>query len=126
MYCFLVQRKYIVLTLRMYFFKLHFIDYAITVVLIFPFCPHPPSTPTPSVNTLYHCSCPWVMLISSLATSLPVLYATSPWLFSNYLFVVLNPLTSSATPPIPLPSGNYQNALRIHDSLSVLICLFCF
>ena len=31
-----------------YFFKLYFIDYAITVVLIFPLSPLPPSTPIPS------------------------------------------------------------------------------
>ena len=38
------------------FFKLYFIDYAITVVPIFPLCPSPPSTPTPSGNphTIVH------------------------------------------------------------------------
>ena len=29
------------------------------------------------------------------------MYFTSPWLFCNYLFVLLNPLTSSAILPLP-------------------------
>ena len=38
------------------FLKIYFIDYAITVVPIFPLCPSPPSTPTPSGNphTIVH------------------------------------------------------------------------
>ena len=82
-----------------FIFKLYFIDYAITVVLIFS--PLPPSTqhyPLPQTIP-HHCSSPRVIHISSLATLLPILYFTSLWLFSNYLFV-LNPLTSSH---IPLP-----------------------
>ena len=82
-------------------FKLYFIDYAITVVLISPL--RPSSTQYPSLpQAIYphHCSRSWVMHVSSLATPFPILCFTSPWLFCNYLFVLLNPLTSS---PIPLP-----------------------
>ena len=103
-------------------------DYAITVILTFP--PLPPSTQQASLLQAippHHSSCPWVMCISSLATPFPILYFTSPWLFCGYLFVLPNPLTSSPIPHNPLPSCNHQNALCIHDSVSVLlVCLLCF
>ena len=51
----------------------------------------------------HHCSYPWVMHISSLASPFPLLYFTSPSLFCNCLFVLLNPLTSSPTPLHPSP-----------------------
>ena len=115
-------------TVVVFFLKLYFIDYAITVVLTFPVCLPPPFTQypsTPSGNSPHHCSCPWVMCICSLTTSFPILYFVSPWLLCNYLFV-LNILTSSPIPPHPLSSGNHQNTLHIHDSVSVLlVCLVC-
>ena len=108
------------------FLKLYFIDCVITLVSIFLHCPLPPS-PTHSLRpSPHHCSCPWVMCIGSLATPFPILYFTSPWLFCNYLFGLLNPLTSSPIPHTPLPSSNNQNTLHIHDSVSVLICLVRF
>ena len=59
--------------------------------------------PVPPLPQGIPASCPWVMCISSLATPCPVLYFTSPWLFCNYLFILLNPLTSSPIPPHPPP-----------------------
>ena len=57
------------------------------------------------------------MYVSSLATvSYTILYIA----MANYLFVLLNPLTS-----LPIPSGNHQTALRFHDSVSVLVSLVC-
>ena len=81
----------------------YFNEYAITVV---PIC-HPlpllhPALPTHSGNS-HHCSCPCFMYISSLSTTFPILYFTSPWLFCNYLFVLLNLFTSSPILPLPLP-----------------------
>ena len=74
-----------------------FIDYAIIVVPIFPLLPPPPSTRQPLGNprTIVHIygSC-----IGSLATPFPIQSFAFLWLFCNYLFVLLNPLTSS---PIP-------------------------
>ena len=98
-------------------FKLYFINYVIRVVSIVP-----PLSPLPSTHhslrpSLHHCSCPWVMRVSSLATPFPILHFTFPWLFCNYLFVVLNTLTSSPILPHPLPSGNHQHTLHIHHSL---------
>ena len=69
----------------------------------FPFCPPPPSNLHSFRQSPHHCSCPWVMRISSLATLFPMLYFTSPWLFCNYLLVLPNPLTSSPIPPHPPP-----------------------
>ena len=93
----------------------------------FSLCPPPPSTPQSLRQSPHHGPCLWVMCISSLATPFPILYFTFPWLFCNYLFVLLNSLISSSIPHTPLPSGNHQNALCIHDSVSVLlICLVCF
>ena len=105
------------------FKKLYFIDDAIAVVLIVPPLRPLPSTPHLLRQSSHHCSRPGVMHISSLATPFPMLYFTSPWLFYNSLFVLLNPFTSSPIPHMPLPSGNHQNALRIHDSVAVLVCL---
>ena len=81
-----------------FFFKLYFTDYKITVIPIFPHL-LPSTLQPPSLRqSLHHCSRPRVMSISALATPFPALYFTSPWLFCNHLFVLLNPLTSSPTP----------------------------
>ena len=100
-------------------FKLYFIDYAITVVLIFP--PLPPSTQHPYSlrQSPHHCSCPWVMHISFSATTFPRLYFTSLWLFCNYS--VPSPLLPFS--PSPLPSGNHLItnffSLGASESLSI-------
>ena len=83
-----------------YFYKLYFIDHVITVVPIFPLCPQHPTLPQ-AIPTL--CLCTWVICKSFLATPFPILYFISPWLFCNYLFVLLNPLTTSPIPPQQLP-----------------------
>ena len=87
------------------FFFIYFIllYYAIWLSQFFPPSPLPPSTPNSFRPSPYLRACPWVMHISSLATSFPILYLTSPWLFCNYLFVLLNPLTSSPISPHPPP-----------------------
>ena len=79
-------------------------NYLLLIMLLqlFPFfslCPPPPSIPHTLRQFSHHCSCPWVMHIGSLFTPFPVLYFTSPWLFCNYLFLLVNPLTSSPIPP---------------------------
>ena len=82
----------------------------------FPLNPPPPST-SPSLRlSPHHCSCPWVMCIRSLASPFPILYFTSPWLFWNYLFVLLNPLTSS--PILPYPPSHLFNL-----GILIMICL---
>ena len=92
----------------------------------FSISPPPFSTSHTLRQSPHQCSWPWSMHISSLATPFPILYFTSPWLFCNYIIVLLNPLTTSPIPPHPLPAGNHQNALHMHDSVSVLLArLLC-
>ena len=88
------------------------------------FAPPPPSTLHSLRPSPHHCSCPWVMHVSSLATSFPILYFISPLLFSTYLYFLIPSLLHPF--PTPLPSDNHQNDLCVHDSVSVLVCLFCF
>ena len=72
-----------------------------------PLCPPLPSIPLSLRQSPHHCSCPWLMhRFSGYSISYTVLCI--PWLFCTYLFVLLNPLTSSPilchTPPIWQPS----------------------
>ena len=102
-------------------FKIIFYYYAITVISIFPLCTPPPSTPCFLRQFFYHCACPWVMCLSALTTPFPILYFTSPWLFCDYLFVVLNPLTSS---PLPLNPPHLATIKTL--SVSMILSLFLF
>ena len=84
-----------------------FLNYSLLILLLqlnwfFPLCFTLPSTPHSLRQSLHHCSYPWVMSVSSLATPFPIPYFTSPWLFCNYLFLFhnsLNVLTNSPTTP---------------------------
>ena len=107
-----------------FIFKLYLLVMLLQFSLFFPLCPLQAETPLPQAHPPLLMS--MVMNVSSLASPFTILYFTSPWLFSNYLFILLNPFTSSPI-PISLQSGNHQNALRIHDSVSVLLVyLVCF
>ena len=115
---------------NLYFFLSFFLNY---ILLIMPlqlswFSPLLPSTQHPPLPQAIPIliSCLQAMHVSSSATPFLILYFISPWLFCTYLFVLLNPLTSSHIPPSPLPIGNHQNTLCIHDSVSVLVCLVYF
>ena len=66
---------------RHFFFDI-FIDYAITVVPFPPFTQLHPAHPLPPTFPPYS-SCPWVILISSLASTFPTLFLPSPCLFST-------------------------------------------
>ena len=89
----------------------------------FPLCLPPPSTPQSLRQSPYYCSRPWPCIY--ILWLLHFLYCTlHPHGYSNYLFVLLSPLTSSLIPP---SSGNNGNLLCIHDSVSILfVCLVCF
>ena len=60
-----------------FYFLVYFIDYAITVVPIFPLYPPPLSSPLPSSNPLFS-SYPWVVHIISLASPFLILFLTAP------------------------------------------------
>ena len=90
-----------------------------------PFASLHPVCPSGNLHTVVHDlgSCMYVLW----AAVFPTLYFTSPWLFCDYQFVLLNPFTFSTLPANPFPSGNHQNALCVCNSVSVLhACLFCF
>ena len=91
-----------------FIFKLYFIDYAFRVVLISSFYPRPPSTfllpqaiTTPLFMSTGHA-------YNFFGLSFTILYFTSPWLFSNYQSILINPLIFSTvlpkSPPIWPPS----------------------
>ena len=96
-----------------------FFVYAITVV---PF--PPPPTPLHPAHRLPptfppYSSCPWVILVSSLASTFPTLFLPSPCLFSTYhlcyLFSVPLPLSPTPTPLL----------ITLHViSISVVLFLF--
>ena len=60
-------------------------------------------------------------VITILLSIFSILHFTSPWLFCNYQFVLLDPFTFFTIPPNPFPSGNCQNVLCILESVSVLL-----
>ena len=92
--------------MTLYLFFNIFIDYAITVV---PFPPHTPLLPAHPLppTFLAYSSCPWVILISSLASTFPTLFLPSPCLFSTYhlcyLFSVPFPPLCTSHSPVDNP-----------------------
>ena len=95
-----------------------FIDYAITVVPFPHLTPLHPAHPLPPTFPPYS-SCPWVILISSLASTFPTLFLPSPCLFSTchlcHLFSVPFP---PSPPPTPL--------LTTLHVISISMVLFLF
>ena len=76
-------------------------------------CPISPHTPIHPAHPLpptfpYYSSCPWVILISSLASTFPTLFLPFPCLFSTYhlcyLFSVPFPPLSPSHSPVDNPS----------------------
>ena len=94
-----------------------FIDYAITVIPFPPFIPLHPVHPLPPAFLPFS-SCPWVIYISSLASTFLILFLPSPYLlptiyatYSLYLFLLS---------PHPLP-----RMITFHViSISVILFLF--
>ena len=98
-------------------FLIYFIDHAITVVPFTPLYSPPPCTSHPTHIPPYS-SCPWVIHISSLASTFPILFLPSPYFlptiyatYSLYLF---------ALSPSPSPL-----LITLHViSISVILFLF--
>ena len=95
------------------------------------FCPFTQLHPAHHLPPTFppYTSCPWVILISSLASTFPTLFLPSPCLFSTshlcYLFSVPFPPLSPSQSPIDNPPCD----LHFCGSVSVLVvCLvfFCF
>ena len=84
------------------FLKIHFIDYAITVVPFPPFIPLCLAHPLPPTFAPFS-SCPWDLCVSSLASTFPILFLTSSSLFCTYhlCFLFPVPFPPILTPPTP-------------------------
>ena len=82
---------------------------------ITPLCPEHPLPPTFSPDS----SCPWVILISSLASTFPTIFLLSPCLFSTYHLCYL---FSVPFPPSPPPNP----LLTTLHVISISMVLFLF
>ena len=85
-----------------------------------------PCTPLPPTFPPFS-SCPWVVPISSLASTFPILFLTSPCLFSTYHLCCLFPVPFPPLSPLHFPTDNPPCDLHFCDSVPVLVvCLVCF
>ena len=82
-----------------------------------PFTQLHPAHPVPPTFPTYS-SCPWVILMSSLASTFPTLFLPSPCLFSTYHLCYLFSLPSPPPPPTPL--------LTTLHVISISMVLFLF
>ena len=83
-------------------------------------------TPLPALS-----SCPWVIHVSSLASTFPILFLTSPCLFCAYHLCFFFPVPFPPFSLSPLPTDNLPCDLHFSDSVPVLVVLlvcpcFCF
>ena len=106
-----------------------FIDYAITVVPFPPFTPLHPAHPSLPLSPPYS-SCPWVIHISSLASTFPnLLFLPSPCLFSTYHLCYLFSVPLLPLSPSHSPVDNPPCDLHFCGSVPVLVVFlvcFCF
>ena len=94
-----------------------FIDYAITVVPFPPFTQLHPANPLPPTVPPYS-SCPWVIHISSLASTFPRLFLPSPY-FPPMIYATFS-LYLSPLFPLPTPL-----LITLHV-ISISMVLFLF
>ena len=105
-----------ILTLPIYFPPIIFATYSLYLFSLSPSFPH-------------YSSCPWVILISSLASTFPILFLPSPCLSSTYHLCYLFSVPFLPLSPSHSPADNPPCDLHFCGSVSVLIvCLvfFCF
>ena len=89
-----------------------------------PFTPLHPAHPFPPTFPPYN-SCPWVIHISSLASTFPILFLTSPCLFSTYHLCFLFPVPFLPFFLLPFPAM-WSPFLWLCSCSSCLLSLFCF
>ena len=111
------------------FFKVNFINYAVTLVPFFsPLYSTLPFTPPSHQHTPSSLN-PWVIDISSLASPFSILFLTSHCLFCTYHLYFLFPVSFPPFSPLALPTDNPPCDVHFCDSVPVLVvCLvyFCF
>ena len=102
--CFIFLLFFLLFSLRIFF--IFFFIFLIYLLIMLLQLSHPPPTllhpahPLPPTVPPYS-SCPWVILISSLASTFPTLFLPSPCLFSTYHLCYL---FSVPFPPSPPPT----------------------
>ena len=123
----IILHKWMPLVYLFYLFKIYFIDYAITVVPFPPpFIPLCSAHPVPPTSPSFS-SCSWVIHTSSLASTFPILFLTSPCLFSIYHLCYLFSVPFPPFSPFHSPTDNPPCDVHFCDSVPVLVvCLFCF
>ena len=88
-----------------------------------PLCSAPPLLPSFPLLS----SCPWVVHVSSLASTFPILFLTSPYPLCTYHLCFLFPVTFTPFFPLSLPAGNPACDFHFCDSSPVVVvCLVCF
>ena len=103
--------------------------YLLIMLLVVPFPPLTPLHPAHHLPPTFptYSSCPWVILISSLASTFPTLFLPSPCLFSTYhlcyLFSVPFP---PSPPPTPLLITLHVNSISVVPFLFQLFAQFAF
>ena len=107
------------------FFKIYLL------IMLLQLSHSPPSLhsilPTPPSHTPPYSSCPWVILISSLASTFPTLFLPSPCLFSTYHLCYLFSVPFPPLSPSHSPVDNPPCELHFCGSVPVLVvCLVCF
>ena len=108
-------------------FLIYLLDYAITVVPIFPPLPASILYPHSLWQSLPLSSCPWVVHISSLASPFPIPFLTSPCLFCAYQLCFLFPVLFPQFSPLPHHTDNPPCNLHFCYSVPILVvCLVCF
>ena len=111
------------------FYRNLFLIYLLIMLLqLSHFCPFTqlhPAHPLPPTFPPYS-SCPWVILISSSASTLPTLFLPSPCLFYTYHLCYLFSVPFPPLPPSQSPIDNPPCDLHFCGSVSVLVvCLVC-
>ena len=92
-----------------------------------PFIPLCPAHPLPLALPPTFSSYPWIIHISSLASTFPVLFLTSPQLFCTYHFCYLFSVPFPPFSSPPSPADNPPCHLHFYDSVpDLVVCLVCF
>ena len=108
------------------FFKIYLLIMLLQLSHFSPFTQLHPAHLLPRTFPPYS-SCPWVIHTSSLASTFPIVFLPSPYLFCTYhlcyLFSVLFPPLSPSHSPVDNPPCD----LHFCGSVPVLVvCLVCF